>query len=135
LNAISPLRGGIIAREFATKPRMMPIKNLAKNGPVGVLKPRCIMAADHIRALTTPHRIKPTLTSRHSAWRPNPGRRSTYRRGESVQTTGTSSLSIMSIRSAGIKLDTAPRQCGYTEAVGSINNWPTGRFLCERCAP
>jgi hypothetical protein len=25
----------------ATKPRMMPIKNLAKNGPVGVLKPRC----------------------------------------------------------------------------------------------
>ena len=27
----------------------------------------------------------------HSAWRPNPGRGSTYRRGESVQTTGTSS--------------------------------------------
>jgi hypothetical protein len=27
----------------ATKPRMMPIKNLAKNGPVGVLKRRCIM--------------------------------------------------------------------------------------------
>jgi hypothetical protein len=26
----------------STKPRMMPIKNLAKNGPVGVLKPRCI---------------------------------------------------------------------------------------------
>jgi hypothetical protein len=26
----------------ATKPRMMPIKNLAKNDPVGVLKPRCI---------------------------------------------------------------------------------------------
>ena len=25
----------------ATKPRMMLIKNLAKNGPVGVLKPRC----------------------------------------------------------------------------------------------
>ena len=36
-------------------------------------------------------RIKPTSTSRHSAWRPNPGRRSTYRRGISVQTTGTSS--------------------------------------------
>ena len=32
------------------------------------------------KALTTPHRIKPTSTSRHSAWRPNPGRRSTYRR-------------------------------------------------------
>src|SRR6202008_2620934 len=27
----------------ATKPRMMPIKNLAKNGPVGVLKRRCTM--------------------------------------------------------------------------------------------
>jgi len=30
----------------ATKPRMMSIKNLAKNGPVGVLKPRCIMRRD-----------------------------------------------------------------------------------------
>src|SRR5260370_1314127 len=49
------------------------------------------MAADRIRALTTPHQIKPTSTSRHSAWRPNQGRRSTYRRGESVQTSGTSS--------------------------------------------
>ena len=49
------------------------------------------IAADRIKALTTPHRIKPTSTSRHSAWRPNPGRRSTYQRGESVQTTGTSS--------------------------------------------
>ena len=28
----------------AIKPRMMPIKNLAKNGPVGILKPRCTMA-------------------------------------------------------------------------------------------
>ena len=44
-----------------------------------------------IRALTTPHQIKPTSTSRHSAWRPKPGRRSTYQRGDSVQTTGTSS--------------------------------------------
>ena len=36
------------------------------------------------KALTTPHRIKPTSTSRQSAWRPNPGRRSTYRGGISV---------------------------------------------------
>src|SRR5207237_5931185 len=36
--------------------------------------------------------IKPTSTSRHSAWRPNPGRRSTYRRGDSVQTSGTNSM-------------------------------------------
>jgi hypothetical protein len=70
----------------------MSIKNLAKNGPVGVLKPCCTMAADRTKALTTPHQIKPTSTSRQSAWRPNPGRGSTYRRGETVQTTGTSSL-------------------------------------------
>src|SRR5450759_4640245 len=49
------------------------------------------MAADLIRALTAAHRIKPTATSCHSAWRPKPGRRSTYRGGTSVQTTGTSS--------------------------------------------
>jgi putative transposase len=49
------------------------------------------MAADPIRALTAPLRIKPTSTNRHSAWRLNPGRRSTYRCGDSVQTTGTSS--------------------------------------------
>jgi hypothetical protein len=42
--------------------------------------------------LTTPLQIKPTSTNRHSAWRPSPGRCSTYRRGDSVQTTGTSSL-------------------------------------------
>jgi putative transposase len=34
-----------------------------------------------------------TSTFRRSAWRPNPGRGSTYRRGESVQTSGTSSPS------------------------------------------
>ena len=32
---------GTMNANSATKPRMMPIKNLAKNGPVGVLKPRC----------------------------------------------------------------------------------------------
>jgi hypothetical protein len=57
------------------------------------------MAADRTKALTTPHRIKPTSTSRHSAWRPNPGRTpgrgSTYRGGDSVQTTGTSSLDTL----------------------------------------
>src|ERR1035437_4715502 len=49
-------------------------------------------AADRIRALTTPHPIKPTSTRCHSAWQPNPGRCSTYRRGDSVQTTGTTSV-------------------------------------------
>ena len=46
---------------------------------------------DHIRALTTAPRIKPTSIFRRSARRPNPGRGSTYRRGIFVQTTGTSS--------------------------------------------
>jgi hypothetical protein len=49
------------------------------------------MAADCIKVLTTPYQIKPTSTSRHSDWRPNLGRRSTYQRGDSVQTIGTSS--------------------------------------------
>ena len=69
----------------------MPIKNLAKNGPVGVLKPRCTIAVAHIRALTTAPRIKPTSIFLRSARRPNPGRGSTYRCGIFVQTTGTSS--------------------------------------------
>jgi hypothetical protein len=41
----------------ATKPRMMSIKNLAKNGPVGVLKPRCT---------TTSERIDPWIRMRRS---------------------------------------------------------------------
>jgi hypothetical protein len=35
--------------------------------------------------------IKPTSPRCQSAWQPNPGRRSTYRRGKSVQTTGPTS--------------------------------------------
>jgi hypothetical protein len=38
------------------------------------------------------HPIKPTSRRCPSAWQPNPGRRSTYRRGDSVQTTGTTSV-------------------------------------------
>jgi hypothetical protein len=45
----------------------------------------------HIRALTGARPIKPTSPRCHSAWQPNLGRRSTYRRGESVQTIGTTS--------------------------------------------
>jgi hypothetical protein len=41
--------------------------------------------------LTTAPRIKPTSIFLRSARRPNPGRGSTYRRGNFVQTTGTSS--------------------------------------------
>jgi transposase len=35
------------------------------------------------------HPIKPTSPRCHSAWQPNPGRGSTYRRGKTVQTTET----------------------------------------------
>ena len=76
---------------LVSKPGMMRVQNLTPDGLVGVLKPSCTMAADRSRALTPLHRIKPTSTSRHSAWRPNHGRRSTFQRGDSVQTTGTNS--------------------------------------------
>src|SRR5207342_2715501 len=49
-----------------------------------------IMADVPTRALTAARPIKPTSPRCHSAWQPNPGRGSTYRRGKSVQTTGTS---------------------------------------------
>src|SRR4051812_21852595 len=48
--------------------------------------------ADRIRALTARHPIMPTSPRCPSAWQPNPGKRSTYRRGKSVQKTGTSSI-------------------------------------------
>src|SRR5215469_8323291 len=52
-------------------------------------------AIDLIRALTDARPIKPTSTRCLSARRPNPGRGSTYRRGNSVQTTAaTSELAI-----------------------------------------
>ena len=50
-----------------------------------------IMAGVHTRALTAPRPIKPTSPRCRSAWQPNPGRGSTYRRGKSVQTTETTS--------------------------------------------
>src|SRR5712671_1524300 len=49
------------------------------------------MAGVRIRALTERHPIKPTSPRCHSAWQLNLGRHSTYRRGKSVQTTGTTS--------------------------------------------
>src|ERR1700675_1971570 len=45
----------------------------------------------HIRVLTAAPRIKPTSTRCHSAWQPERGRGSTYRRGDFVKTSGTSS--------------------------------------------
>src|SRR5258708_32588234 len=57
---IISLVDGLKNANSATKPRMMPIKNLATNGPVGVLKRCCTIDAARIRALTEAHRIKPT---------------------------------------------------------------------------
>src|SRR6202011_2556347 len=54
-----------------------------------------ITGDDRIRALTTAPRIKPTSIFLRSARRPNPGRRSTYRRGIIVQTTGTGSYHVI----------------------------------------
>ena len=51
----------------------------------------------HIRVLTAAPRIKPTSTRCHSAWQPKPGRGSTYRRGDFVQTSGTSSILLFLI--------------------------------------
>ena len=53
------------------------------------------------RALTARHPIKPTSPRCHSAWQPNPGRGSTYRRGKTVQTTGATSACDHNRHAAG----------------------------------
>ena len=53
---------GTMNANSATKPSMMPIKNLAKNGPVGVLKPRCITwLARTFRSTRTRRRREPHI--------------------------------------------------------------------------
>src|SRR6202140_2346619 len=47
-NDIISLVDGLMNANSTTKPRMMPIKNLAKNGPVGVLKCCCTTALERI---------------------------------------------------------------------------------------
>src|SRR5712675_1257888 len=76
------------------------------------------MAGVRIRALTERHPIKPTSPRCHSAWQLNLGRHSTYRRGKSVQTTGTTSVRLGKCQcAAGIDvdpvrlLDRADRHC------------------------
>src|ERR1700730_14972449 len=60
---IVSLLDGLMNANSATKPRMMPIKNLAKNGPVGVLKRCCTTALERIDPLT---RMRQSL-ARYSA--------------------------------------------------------------------
>jgi hypothetical protein len=81
----------LVDDDVAPEPGMKSIQNFSANNPVGVLKLSCTTGDDRIRALTTAPRIKPTSIFLRSARRPNPGRRSTYRRGIIVQTTGTGS--------------------------------------------
>jgi hypothetical protein len=69
---------------------------------VGVPSSRSTMVAGRIRALTAPHPIKPTSTRCQSAWRHNPGGSSTYRRGKSVQTTGTSCVDASGVSAGAI---------------------------------
>src|SRR3979411_2869537 len=76
----------------ASCPRMPKIDDFALLGPVGVASSRCITADVHTRALTAQHPIRPTSTRCRSARQLNPGRRSTYRCGKFVQTTGAASL-------------------------------------------
>src|SRR5467141_1516854 len=79
------------------------------------------MAGVRIRALTERHPIKPTSPRCHSAWQLNLGRHSTYRRGKSVQTTGTTShshwstLALLSVPDAtgGLGLGGDDRPNGY----------------------
>src|ERR1700739_2747167 len=47
-DGIISLVDGLMNANSATKPRMMPIKNLPKNGPVGVLKRCCIIVSERI---------------------------------------------------------------------------------------
>jgi hypothetical protein len=69
--------------------------------------------ANSCDALTTPHQIKPTSTKRHSAWRPNRGRRSTHQRGDSVQTTETgSTLTLLPLPLL------SPSGCAWMPALG-----------------
>jgi hypothetical protein len=75
-----------------TKPRMPWVQQFSKLGSVGVLKLCCTTAIGLIRALTDARPIKPASTRCLSARRPNPGRGSTYRRGNPVQTTAATSV-------------------------------------------
>src|SRR4029077_9681121 len=70
------------------------------------------MAAGPTRALTATHPIEPTSTLCPSAWRPNPGRDSTYRCGKSVQRTGTTTTGR-----AGVSHRQGDR-CGRHRAAG-----------------
>jgi hypothetical protein len=67
--------------------------------------------------LTTAPRIKPTSIFLRSARRPNPGRRSTYRRGIIVQTTGTGSDFPSNVHSIEEMLAYIGKKTGFNSAT------------------
>src|SRR5258708_31593053 len=81
-----------------------------------------IIAVAPIRVLTAARRIKPTSPRWRSVRQPNPGRRSTYRRGDSVQTTGTSS----------VRGDRG-RYFVRTRGWGSVLSWVEPNFRLTLC--
>jgi putative transposase len=74
------------------------------------------------RALTAKHPIKLTSPRCHSAWQPNRGRRSTYRRGKTVQTTETTSLAAVSL----------PLQ--WKPERGSAHTYPSSEILRQEAS-
>jgi hypothetical protein len=99
-----------------TGPWMPRIKDHTLFGPMGVASSRCTTAEDHTRALTARPPIKPTSRRCLSAWQPNPGRRSTYQCGDSVQTTGTTScfaLDLEDQRLSGFRYQYSNYQIEY----------------------
>src|SRR6516162_2884610 len=77
-----------------------------------------------IRALTDARPIKPTSTRCLSARRPNPGRGSPYRRGNSVQTTAATSLGQLNHYHL-TQLDwlvSITTECRYRNLEGSVRS-------------
>src|SRR4029077_14067174 len=83
------------------------------------------IAVAHIRALTTAPRIKPTSIFLRSARRLNPGRGSTYRRGIFVQTTGTSSETVLGV----LKLKNHKQRVKIREVLPAL----TAQIFAEPC--
>jgi hypothetical protein len=95
------------------------------------------MAGVHTRALTAPRLIKPTSPRCRSAWQPNLGRGSTYRRGKSVQTTGTTSHPLSCDCSSSHSSNAASRSKARSMSSSvflSCGIFAISARKCARCA-
>ena len=89
-----------------------------------------IMVGGHTRALTARHPIKLTSSRCPSARQPNLSRRSTYRRGKSVQTTGTSSrLLVLGPDGKWVGVILTPMR--RDEAPGSLRDASLAKFFSD----